>query len=120
MGRCSFFTRIILVSVIAFAGGVGCRVYERNVPSASTAPVLPGQGTGVFTTARPSFGAALNDFMDRRPNPVQPIEFPLGPDFRVPESLVGFETPDCHPGRLGLYEGLAVNNFMAHRIEPII
>jgi hypothetical protein len=46
------------------------------VPAASTAPVLPGQGTGVFTVARPSFGAALNDFFDRRPDPVQPIEFP--------------------------------------------
>ena len=76
MGRCSFFTRIIFVSVVAFAGGVGCQLYERNVPSASTAPVLPGQSTGVFTTARPSFGAALNNFMDRRPTPVQPIEFP--------------------------------------------
>jgi len=76
VGRCSFFTRFILVSVVAFAGGVGCQLYERNVPSASTAPVLPGQSTGVFTTARPSFGAALNNFMDRRPTPVQPIEFP--------------------------------------------
>jgi hypothetical protein len=76
VGGCSFFTRIIVVSVVAFAGGVGCQLYERNVPGASTAPVLPGQSTGVFTTARPSFGAALNDFLDRRPEPRQPIEFP--------------------------------------------
>ena len=76
MGGCSFFTRIIAVGVLAFAGGVGCELYQRNVPGASTAPVLPGQSTSVFTTARPSFGAALNDFMDRRPDPVQPIEFP--------------------------------------------
>ena len=76
MGGCSFFTRVIAVGVLAFAGGVGCQLYERNVPGASTAPVLPGQSTGVFTTARPSFGAALNDFLDRRPDPVQPIEFP--------------------------------------------
>jgi hypothetical protein len=46
------------------------------VPAAATAPALPGQNGGVFTTARPSFGAALNDFLDRRPDPVQPIEFP--------------------------------------------
>jgi len=76
VGRCSFFTRVILVGILAFAGGVGCQLYERNVPGPSTAPVLPGQSTAVFTTARPSLGAALNDFMSRRPDPVQPIEFP--------------------------------------------
>ena len=76
MGGCSFFTRIIFVGVLALAGGVGCQVFERNVPGASTAPVLPGQSTAVFTTARPTFGAAVNDFLDRRPDPVQPIEFP--------------------------------------------
>jgi len=76
VGRCSFFTRIILVGILSFAGGVGCQFYERNVPGTSTAPVLPGQSTAVFTTARPSFGVALNDFMNRRPDPVQPIEFP--------------------------------------------
>ena len=32
MGGCSFFTRIILVGILAFAGGVGCQFYERNVP----------------------------------------------------------------------------------------
>ena len=67
---------MIVVGILAFAGGVGCQLYERNVPGASTAPVLPGQSTEVFTTARPSFGAALDDFMSRRPDPVQPIEFP--------------------------------------------
>jgi len=76
VGSCSFFTRVILVGILAFAGGVGCQLYERNVPLASTAPVLPGQSTAVFTTARPSFGTALSDFMNRRPDPVQPIEFP--------------------------------------------
>jgi hypothetical protein len=68
--------RIILVGVLVFAGGVGCRLFEGNVPAASSAPVLPGQSTAVFTTARPTFGAALDDFLDRRPDPVQPIEFP--------------------------------------------
>ena len=37
MGGCSFYTRIILVGVLAFAGGVGCQFYERNVPSAAAA-----------------------------------------------------------------------------------
>jgi len=72
----SFVTRIIGVAVLAFAGGIGCQLYERNVPPAPSAPVLPGQSNAVFTTARPTFAAALADFMDRRPDPVQPIEFP--------------------------------------------
>ena len=76
VGGCSFFTRIILIGVLAFAAGVGCQLYGRNAPAVSSAPVLPGQSNAVFTTARPSFGAALNDFLDRRPDPVQPIEFP--------------------------------------------
>ena len=59
-----------------FAGGIGCRLFESNVPAASSAPVLPGQSNAVFTPARPTFAAALDDFMDRRPDPVQPIEFP--------------------------------------------
>ncbi len=39
-------------------------------------PVLPGQSTTVFTTAHPTIGAAVNGFLGRRPDPVQPIEFP--------------------------------------------
>ena len=76
MGGCSFFTRIVCVAFLAFAGGVGCQLYERNVPGPSTTPVLPGQSTAVFTTARPTFAKAVDDFLYRRPDPVQPIEFP--------------------------------------------
>ena len=39
-------------------------------------PPLPGQATGVFTTARPTLAAAVDDFMNRRPPATQPIEFP--------------------------------------------
>ncbi len=52
----------------------GCRLYqpaERAAP-----PTLPGQTTDVFTTARPTFAAALNDFLGRLPEGEQPIEFP--------------------------------------------
>ena len=46
-------------------------------PSSSRAPVLPGQSTGVFTTARATFGEALEDFVGRHPKkPEQPLEFP--------------------------------------------
>ena len=56
-------------------GSVGCRFLDRSAPPAA-APLLPGQSGGVFTTARPTIGAALNDFFGRRPEPVQPLEFP--------------------------------------------
>ena len=65
-----------LVCVLALIGAIGCSFVERNVPRPAPAPLLPGQSGGVFTTARPSFGAAVNDFFARRPEPVQPIEFP--------------------------------------------
>lgn len=65
-----------LVSVLALVGAIGCSFVESNVPVPPAAPLLPGQSGGVFTTARPSFGAAVNDFFARRPEPVQPIEFP--------------------------------------------
>ena len=61
----------------AFAGSVGCRWLE-PAPSASDSAILPlpGQATGVFTTGHATFGAAVDDFLDRRPAPQQPIEFP--------------------------------------------
>ncbi len=37
---------------------------------------LPGQPTGIFTTARPTMAAAMDDFLNRRPEAEQPIEFP--------------------------------------------
>ena len=39
-------------------------------------PPLPGAPTGVFTTARPTLGAVLSDFLNRRPAAQQPLEFP--------------------------------------------
>jgi Cytochrome c7 and related cytochrome c len=74
-GRPSF-TRLIVLCVFGLVGGVGCSFIERNVPKPATAVLLPGQSTGVFSSARPTFGAALNDFLGRRPEPVQPLEFP--------------------------------------------
>jgi hypothetical protein len=68
--------RLIAICAVIAAGSVGCSVIERNVPRSPSAPLLPGQTAEVFTTARPTFGAALNDFLDRRPDPVQPLDFP--------------------------------------------
>ncbi len=71
------FVGIAATCLAAFSGSVGCRLFEPAPSSAhSSAPVLPGQPTGVFTTARPTFAAALSDFMGRRPIAAQPIEFP--------------------------------------------
>lgn len=66
----------LFVCSLALIGALGCSFVERGVPVRPDPPLLPGQSGGVFTTARPSFGAAFNDFFDRRPDPVQPIEFP--------------------------------------------
>jgi hypothetical protein len=74
--RCSFFVRGLVVCLLALAGGAGCRLINTPEPPASIAPALPGQSTGVFSNANPSFGVALNDFLLRHPEPQQPIEFP--------------------------------------------
>jgi hypothetical protein len=68
----------LLVWLAVAAGGIGCGAIGGPPPPAGNAalPVLPGQATGVFTTARPTLGAAVNDFFGRRPEPQQPIEFP--------------------------------------------
>jgi hypothetical protein len=68
----------LVVSALILAGGLGCRMLDTSPQSATSgAPALPGQSTGVFTTARPGFSEALNDFVGRHPNkPEQPVEFP--------------------------------------------
>jgi hypothetical protein len=69
-------TRLVLVCAMAFVAGAGCRLYQSQIPNPSSGPLLPGQRNEVFTTARPSLAAALDDWLVRRPDPVQPIEFP--------------------------------------------
>lgn len=70
------FTRTFILCALVLAGGAGCRFFERQMPSPPAGAPLPGQIPGVVTTARPTVAAALNDFFGRRPEPVQPIEFP--------------------------------------------
>jgi hypothetical protein len=68
----------LFVSAVALVGCLGCRMFDQTpAPAASLAPALPGQHTGVFTTARASFGEAVEDFFGRHPRkPEQPVEFP--------------------------------------------
>jgi hypothetical protein len=65
------------VCCAAFAGSVGCRLFEPP-PSSMTpaATTFPGQSTDVFTTARPTLGAAVNEFFGRRAVEEQPFDFP--------------------------------------------
>jgi len=71
------FARALAVCLLVLAGGIGCTLIgEPPSPEVSSAPPLPGQSDGVFTTANPTFGVAFRDYLGRRPEPVQPIEFP--------------------------------------------
>ena len=63
------------VCLAAFAGSIGCRLFAPAPVSTAAVPALPGQPTGVFTTARPTIAAAVSDFFGRRPIVEQPFEF---------------------------------------------
>jgi hypothetical protein len=65
----------LVIFALAFAGSLGCRLLDRSA-APPAARLLPGQTDAVFTTARPSVGAAVNDFFGRRPEPAQPFDFP--------------------------------------------
>jgi hypothetical protein len=62
---------------LTWASAVGCGYIDTSEPPPPLAgPGLPGESHAVLTTARPNLRAALDDFLVRRPDPVQPIEFP--------------------------------------------
>jgi hypothetical protein len=73
---CPAFLAGVAIWVLALAGGIGCQLADGDAPPAPAAPVVPGQSTGVFTTAHSSFGQALGHFLNRPPDAEQPIEFP--------------------------------------------
>jgi hypothetical protein len=65
------------VCLTALATGVACQLVDQpQSTTATTVPALPGQSTGVFTTARPTMAAAVDDFLNRRPVYEQPLDFP--------------------------------------------
>jgi len=74
----SLFGRLGRLCALVLIGltGLGCQVFNNAPPPPRPLTPLPGQGTGVFTTARPTFGAAFADFLATHPDPVQPLEFP--------------------------------------------
>lgn len=71
-GRGGRFCAIVLIGLT----GLGCQVFDNAPPPSQPLTALPGQGTGVFTTARPTFGVAFAEFLATHPDPVQPLEFP--------------------------------------------
>lgn len=80
--------------MVCLAASVGCRVLDPRPSTDGAAPTpLPGQSTGVFTTERPTFAVAVDDFLNRRPEATQPIEFPH--DIHIGKEI-GCET--CHEG----------------------
>jgi hypothetical protein len=63
-----------LAALLALAAAAACG--RSDEPAQPEVPLLPGQSAAVFTTANPSLGVAFRDFLGRRPDPVQPLEFP--------------------------------------------
>jgi len=69
--------RMLVCAVVATLG-VGCQWLDDR-PSPAQAPAYTAgaqSASPVFSTDRPTFGAAVNDFFWTGPAPVQPIEFP--------------------------------------------
>ena len=66
-------TAVVLLALAA--GSFGCGRQDA-ADKAGQPPRLPGQPSGVFTPARPTLGAAFNDFFHRRPVVSQPLDFP--------------------------------------------
>ena len=66
----------LVLGALVLTVSIGCRLLDSTPTSTSTGPLLPGQTNAVFTTARPTVGAAFSDFLDWRPAPQQPLEFP--------------------------------------------
>jgi hypothetical protein len=67
----------LVVSALILAGSIGCRMFDPTSQPSASRPALPGQSTGVFTTARATFGDAVGDFFGRHERrPDQPLEFP--------------------------------------------
>jgi hypothetical protein len=66
---------------------------DRRAAPEAALPALPGQASGVYSNERPTLGAAVNDFLSRRPIGPQPIEFPHNTHIALE---IGCET--CHEG----------------------
>jgi cytochrome c7-like protein len=68
----------LVVSAVACGLGAGCQLLDdRPAPVQPAAFAAEAQAhPPIFTSARPTFSAAVNDYFWVKPAPVQPIEFP--------------------------------------------
>ena len=90
----SFVVRLLCACLGVLLGSAGCRLVEPSSQPPPPGALLPGQSTEVYTTARPTLGAALSDFFDKRSDPEQPLEFPH--DVHVAKRIKCTEY--CHEG----------------------
>lgn len=69
----------LVVCVIVAGAGVGCGWLDdrpATVQPANYTAAAQSQTSSVFSSARPTFGAAVNDYFWVKRTPTQPIEFP--------------------------------------------
>lgn len=70
---------VLVVCAVAAGAGVGCGWLDDRpaaVQPANYTAAARAQTSTLFTSARPTFGAAVNDYFWVQPTPTQPIEFP--------------------------------------------
>ncbi|PYS37491.1 MAG: hypothetical protein DMG14_21010 [Acidobacteria bacterium] len=92
--RAQITTMALLVTVISVAG---C-VQQPNVPGYSSPVTDPYASkrwsSPAFTTAHASFGDAAKHFLNVKPKPQQPIDFP----HKIHTEDIGVYCQDCHTG----------------------
>lgn len=88
------FCRMVVCAAVATLG-VGCQwLDDRPAPVQSAPYSANAQGrAAVFTSARPSFGAALSDYLWVQKEPTQPLEFPH--DIHIQKAKLAC-TEACH------------------------
>jgi len=87
----------LLVMAAIMAAAFGC-VQQANVPGYAKLPADPYTAkrwsSPTFTTAHASFGDAAKDFLNIRPKPQQPIDFP----HKIHTDDIGVFCDTCHTG----------------------
>ena len=95
-GRCGRKAAIVLLSAVV-AVVFGC-VQQAKVPGYTTRAGDPYMArrwsSPTFTTAHSSFEAAAKDFLNIRPKPIQPIDFP----HKIHTDDIGVTCDTCHTG----------------------
>lgn len=67
---------VVAVSLLVFVAVACGRVAANRPAEASTRPPVPGERTGVVTTARASISEAVREHFGLQSTPIQPLDFP--------------------------------------------